>query len=477
VASGLRSSDPAVAAIDGRTVSGKGAGVVTVSLTNPKQPTPVLAAINITVDSSELKVQSIVGFVVTTTTLMSKSGTPPSGKLNDLHAVFAISEAFSATNATGQAVMFAVLEDGSRFFLSQDMGLSISSVATDVLTIGPDGGSVVPVGSGQGRLINASWTIPACHPRTLASGMVDITISFNDHTPFFVDPITFDPIAATAVAMEENLAIGTIIGIILAQDDDALKLGSRASGLAIATVSYFGLENSSLFSLDSTTGDIRTKVVFDREALDKYTFVVFATDALQTDAGWNSLDAKRTDVSQLVVNITVIDINDNRPVFTSASFEIGDLSESKGPGISLLDLDASDPDLGPNGEVLFQFTVNPHNRFALDSSNGILSTSSDLAGLSELNSIVVSATDRGSPALVSEDLQLELFVVTYPHHANISFDEMAVNEFGTTEQELFMLELSSILGEEVIYDRHFEGDPSASAASAAARRRRAVEDV
>lgn len=89
--------------------------------------------------------------------------------------------------------------------------------------------------------------------------------------------------------------------------------------------------------------------VLDREKRDAYILNVSASD------GGNP---QRTGFTLL--NITVLDINDHKPVFTNKSYS-ANITENSAIGTSILKVLATDNDIGMNGEVLYSIERGSHS--------------------------------------------------------------------------------------------------------------------
>ena len=55
------------------------------------------------------------------------------------------------------------------------------------------------------------------------------------------------------------------------------------------------------------------------------------------------------------IDVTVLDINESPPSFGANSYSAS-ISENSGAGVSLVQVSATDPDLGNNGTVTFSIT-------------------------------------------------------------------------------------------------------------------------
>ena len=92
--------------------------------------------------------------------------------------------------------------------------------------------------------------------------------------------------------------------------------------------------DTNAFSIDSKTGTISTKILFDREAKDSYTLTVRATDN-----GAQPLSGSAT------VVITILDVNDNKPDIKNLPQAIK-VSEGLAVGSIVYVLSATDKDQG-----------------------------------------------------------------------------------------------------------------------------------
>ncbi|GAB1601746.1 protocadherin Fat 1 isoform X5 [Argonauta hians] len=110
-------------------------------------------------------------------------------------------------------------------------------------------------------------------------------------------------------------------------------------------------------------------------------------------------------VDQTEVQIQVIDINDNAPIFDSNPYSIR-VSEDTKPGSILIQVHAEDQDEGLNGEVIYKFAnENPvivSQYFALNPETGDLTLISDLDRESEDKyNLTIIAEDKGEKPMRS----------------------------------------------------------------------------
>lgn len=81
----------------------------------------------------------------------------------------------------------------------------------------------------------------------------------------------------------------------------------------------------------------------DREEREVYVLTVSATD--------NGIP-QMSDTTD--VEIVIVDVNDNKPVFTKATYH-GSVSEDAIPGTSILEILATDKDQDLNGRIVYTF--------------------------------------------------------------------------------------------------------------------------
>eukprot|EP00058_Branchiostoma_floridae_P002319 XP_002587807.1 hypothetical protein BRAFLDRAFT_92256 [Branchiostoma floridae] len=144
------------------------------------------------------------------------------------------------------------------------------------------------------------------------------------------------------------------------------------------------------FLIDSSSGQIMLAQLLDREVEDFYSLLVDVRDS----ASENPLS------SQCRVNISVLDENDNEPVF-SPTLQTADVLESTRVNDLITTLTATDGDAGSNGEITYSISEgNAHGTFTLDSYTGKLYLAKALdyesTNVYRLN---ITASDHGTPPL------------------------------------------------------------------------------
>ena len=205
----------------------------------------------------------------------------------------------------------------------------------------------------------------------------------NEFAPEFIGDNMF--------AFDEELASGTLVGTVSANDAD----GSAPNN----EVTYSFSTQTNLqdhFTLDGSSGEIRTAAVLDREVLtnifpvpsSSVTVLIFARDG-----GSPSLQSSRE------YTLTLNDINDNSPEFDDTHYS-NSIFENQPPQPVLI-FSAVDIDLGSNADVRFSFTVEPSGDMPLfqisDDRVGEISTTGGLDCESvAIYNFTITATDRGA---------------------------------------------------------------------------------
>nr|XP_010963363.1 PREDICTED: LOW QUALITY PROTEIN: protocadherin-16 [Camelus bactrianus] len=184
----------------------------------------------------------------------------------------------------------------------------------------------------------------------------------NDHAPSFTLP-------HYRVAVTEDLAPGSTLLTLEATDAD----GSRTH----TTVDYSIVSGNRgrVFQLEprlaeaGESGGLGPQALgclvllepLDFESLTQYNLTVAAADRGQPPRS-----------STVPVTVTVLDVNDNPPVFTRSSYRVA-VPEDTPIGAELLQVEASDADPGPHGLVRFTLSSgDPLGLFELDESSGDL---------------------------------------------------------------------------------------------------------
>lgn len=157
------------------------------------------------------------------------------------------------------------------------------------------------------------------------------------------------------------------------------------------------------FSIDSLTGTLTQLLAIDYEDVSEYMLIVKATD--------QALNASERLSSTVTVYISVLDINDNAPIFVVPTTDMGHIyvSESLNVGDTVARIIASDSDSNENNRIAYSIlSGNEDSQFDIDSIDGTIrlmrplfaNVTSDL--MAPGRTLVIIATDNGLPSLSSQ---------------------------------------------------------------------------
>ncbi|GAB1287648.1 Dachsous cadherin-related 2 [Apodemus speciosus] len=163
------------------------------------------------------------------------------------------------------------------------------------------------------------------------------------------------------------------------------------------------------FSIHRWLGSIRTLKPLDHEAQP----VVVLT--VQAQLGSSPA------CSSTEVNITVMDVNDNRPEFPTASDEIR-ISQTTLPGTALYLARAQDRDSGLNGLIRYSIASPQPSEFSMDQGRGVLYLRESLGGQAVFRLTLV-AKDHGVPPQASE-LVLTVVIESQERIPAVAFENL-----------------------------------------------------
>ncbi|XP_076252739.1 cadherin-related tumor suppressor fat isoform X2 [Rhynchophorus ferrugineus] len=187
-----------------------------------------------------------------------------------------------------------------------------------------------------------------------------VVLDVNDNSPVFPEP-------SIAVTFSESAVSGTRLLLDAAMDMDA-----GSNGISDNYEIIGGNENDKfkLVVTKNPTGDstylhLETTGKLDRETQGSYTLNVSARDGGHPPR-----------YGYLQVNVTILDVNDNPPIFDHSDYIVS-LNESVPPGTSVLQVMATDNDLGDNAKITYYLSDN-ERQFTVDPETGFISTTEPL---------------------------------------------------------------------------------------------------
>ncbi|XP_038849684.1 protocadherin gamma-C5-like [Salvelinus namaycush] len=283
--------------------------------------------------------------------------------------------------------------------LAKDLGLGLSEFFDRKLRVASEAGKqYFSVDSGKGELIvneridretlcgqSASCVLPLQvvieNPLQLYRVEVEIQ-DMNDNSPSF-------PSKQHPLEIAETTAAGVRFPLESAQDPD---VGSNS-------LKSYILSKDECFTLKvkELSGGRKVPELVLTKALDREKKTVHHLLLTVVDGG----NPVRSGTSQ--ITITVLDVNDNVPVFENAVYKVS-VSEKSAEGTFIVNPRATDADDGQNGQIEYSFGVHTPDSvlsvFEIDFLTGKIILKGQLDFESAANyEIDISAKDKGSPRM------------------------------------------------------------------------------
>ncbi|XP_060906554.1 cadherin-17 [Labrus mixtus] len=155
-------------------------------------------------------------------------------------------------------------------------------------------------------------------------------------------PVCYNELSVFEV--QEGEPVGSLIGQLLAQDDD--EPGTLNSQLTYTIVSEDPAIKSA-FSIDDASGKIQALRMLQRKDQQLFTFNVRVNDAVFSE--------------ECKVIIKVIDVNNEMPLFEKKDYGTHTLAEDIAVGNTVLTISASDGDDPDSGSSLIEFHISKGN--------------------------------------------------------------------------------------------------------------------
>ncbi|XP_010793231.1 protocadherin-19 isoform X5 [Notothenia coriiceps] len=219
----------------------------------------------------------------------------------------------------------------------------------------------------------------------------------NDNAPRF-------PTSHIDIEISENASPGTRFPLEGASDPDSGIFGVQS--YSITPNELFGLEIKTRGD-GSKIAELVVQKSLDRETQSHYSYEISAEDG-----------GDPPKIGAVQLNIKVIDSNDNNPVFDESVYTVN-VMENSPINTLVIDLNATDPDEGPNGEVVYTFnsyvTEKTRDAFKIDSRTGIITVNGILDyETSQIFEIDIQAKDLGPNSI--------------PAHCKVTVNVMDTND-------------------------------------------------
>ncbi|KAG9345553.1 hypothetical protein JZ751_008697 [Albula glossodonta] len=344
---------------------------------------------------------------------------------------------FSVNPATGQIITSALLDREARssyqlVVVASDGGqpLGMSSSATVAVTVADINDNPprfhhhpyvthVPASTSAGSLV---FAVTVTDEDTGPNAQLHYSLTGRNSEKFKIDPVrgcitasekltgssevTFSVRVKDGGANPKTDTTTVTVRFVTGGDFPVIKMGqtsftfpeNQATNTLVATVagsssrggplSYYVASGNldGAFHVDQQTGDLSIKKPLDFENIQKYVLWIEARD--QGFPPYSSYER---------VEITVLDVNDNFPVFEREPFK-ADILENLSPQRVLV-VSAVDRDSGPNGQLEYAIVDgNKENSFSINRATGEIRTTRPLDREKVAQyALKVKATDRGSP--------------------------------------------------------------------------------
>ncbi|KAM9828437.1 cadherin EGF LAG seven-pass G-type receptor 3 isoform 2-T2 [Syngnathus typhle] len=221
-------------------------------------------------------------------------------------------------------------------------------------------------------------------PQKSDTTYVEVNVNdVNDNAPQFLSPRYQGTVSEDAPSFTSVLQIS-------ATDRDA-----HANGRVQYTFQN-GEDGDGDFTIEPTSGIVRTIRRLDRESVPFYELTAYAVD--------RGVPPQRTPVH---IQVTVLDVNDNAPVFPADDFEVL-VRENSAVGSVVAQITATDPDEGANAQIMYQIVEgNIPEIFQMDIFSGELTSLIDL-DYEARNEYVIVVQATSAPLVSRATIRIKL---------------------------------------------------------------------
>ncbi|XP_040904726.1 protocadherin alpha-3-like [Toxotes jaculatrix] len=210
-------------------------------------------------------------------------------------------------------------------------------------------------------------------------------LDINDHSPVFQDK-------ETILEISESVLPGARFQLKASRDPDSGHFSVQQ--YKISDNDHFRLE------VKDKGGDGKIPILIIRKSLDRETAASHSLVLTALDGG------KPPKSGEMNIQINVLDINDNAPVFTKDVYSVM-LDENAPVGTTVIQVNATDLDEGSNGDVVYSFSKSMNqnilNIFDINPSTGEI-TVTGLLDYEEKDKyeIEIQVSDKGFAPLTTE---------------------------------------------------------------------------
>ena len=271
---------------------------------------------------------------------------------------------------------------------------TVSEILSYKIPSGNEGG-VFAMGNDTGKIVIRSSldfetrSIYALQVVVSDNGMPEMTTRLDVNiavTPINEFAPSFDMSCGGEVEVTESISVGTAVINVTAYDND--------TGLDHGTIRYSITSGNSYgyFAIDEYDGTVRVVKSLDREYISFFSLEITAEDC--TEGSTESLS------SVLIINVTVLDVNDNFPEFSPVLYTTK-ISETAVVDSILIRVYATDDDEGKSGTEGLVYSIASGNEdyvFRMIRNAIILANSLNFDSIPSYK-LTIRVADQGTPVL------------------------------------------------------------------------------
>ncbi|XP_053334242.1 protocadherin alpha-2-like isoform X6 [Clarias gariepinus] len=285
--------------------------------------------------------------------------------------------------------------------------------------------------AGLDRETNAEYNITVMavdegSPPLHSTKLINVKVAdVNDNAPGFSDKIVY-------AYLKENSKVGSVICVLKAIDLDINDNALITYSLLKTTINSTPV--SSLFSINSITGEIQSMQSFDYENIKICEFKVQATDS-----GVPPLS------SNVTVNIFILDENDNIPLILAPYSDHGsvhteNIAYSAEAGYFVAKIRAVDSDSGYNALLSYHISEpKGNNLFRIGTSSGEIRTKRRMSDNDlKTHPLVIVVSDSGEPSL-SATVSIDAVVVDSIDVIKTRFKHAPIKEDSFSDLNKYLL--------------------------------------
>lgn len=309
------------------------------------------------------------------------------------------------------AVSYALDDTSGMFTISGD---------TIQTTVNASAGRMFDYESVTQYALNIIASDNAAVPRRTTVRLIVNVIDLNDNPPVFT--------AANYTARIVENAPNALVTTLFTSDRDTVAV----------TAVRFAIETQNVpFTINASTGVLRTTTALDRELRAAYALEISATDV-----------TRATFFDTANVAIAVVDVNDEAPIFSEDSgVYITTLNESAPVGTELLTLVARDGDEIGSANAAVSYRIvdgNDAGHFALSRTSGLITLNSPLDFENQTNfTLTVQAFDGGAPQQRTNATVIVLVSDTNDNRPRFDEDSYVVDVLENATVPTLLVQLSA----------------------------------